>query len=75
MNISEQVLSRIVSLASQGYDVRFLSDYNNWIKIRLSKSCYIVEHVVSIEELEKSRFDIVLYIIDRLMESLNEYGV
>lgn len=68
MNISEQVLERIIKLASKGYDVRFTWYYRDDIQIRVTKNFLNAAQVLSLEEIEQSKFDVVLYAINRLVQ-------
>ena len=68
MNISDQVLERIVKLASKGYDVRFTWYYSDTIQIRVTKNYLNAAQVLSLEEIKQSKFDVVLYAINRLVQ-------
>lgn len=68
MNISEAVLKRIVTLASKGYDVRFSWGYGRAIQIRVTKNGLNAAHLLPLDEIERSNFDVMLYAINRLVQ-------
>ena len=68
MNISEQVLKRIVELAAKGYNVRFNWYYKDAIQIRVSKNYLNAAQVLSIDEIEMSKIDVIMYALNRLVQ-------
>ena len=72
VTMSDKVLMRIVGLASEGYDVRFLYYYGDAIRVRVSKNGHHAARVMSREELELCKFDELLYVINRLVEVIDD---
>ena len=69
--MSDNVLERIVDLMFQGYDVRFMPVFKDaCFDIRIRKDNYTVAHTITKEMLDKTRFDVVLYTIDRIVDEL-----
>lgn len=61
------VLDRIVTLASRGYNIRFTPFFSkDAIEILVIKNNLRAAQVVTIEEIERSKFEVVLYAINRL---------
>ncbi len=76
--MSYQVINRIVELATKGYIVQISSDFMpNSINIRMSMNDHHAMRVLSVEEIEQSNFDVMLYAINRLVDVLDGalYGV
>ena len=70
--MSNEVLKRIVDLASKGYIVRFEPDFDDgYIGVRMSKHNFHAEHYISIEEIERSNFDVIMYAINRLVQAVD----
>lgn len=68
MNMSDAVLERVVNLVSEGYDVRFTDFFSkDAIRICVRKNYRDAAQVVTIEEIKQSKFDAVLYAINRLV--------
>ena len=71
MNISDAVLDRVVKLASKGYTVRFSYDHVGYITICIIKNGYKARQYVSLEEIELSKFDVIMYAINRLVQEVD----
>ena len=73
--MSDKVLELIINLASEGYDVRFLDFYGNAIEIRVCRNNLKAARVLSIDEIRQSKFDVIYYAINRLVEVVNGHFV
>lgn len=72
MIISDVVLDRVVKLASKGYTVRFSYDYVGYITVCIIKNGYKARQSVSLEEIEQSKFDVIMYAINRLVQEVDK---
>jgi hypothetical protein len=70
--MSDEILNRILELASKGYDVRFLYYYGDAIQVRVSKNGHHAARVMSMDQLVTAKFNALLYAINRLVEVIDE---
>jgi hypothetical protein len=71
ISMSDKVLMRIMDLAAHGYDVRFSYFYGNEVQLRVSKNGVNAAHILTKDEMEQAKFDMLLYCINRCVELID----
>lgn len=70
--ISNIAFERIVNLLSKGYDIRLQTDFCNQIEIRITKGGINASHFVTIDELRQVKIDYMLYVVNRMVDMIDE---
>ena len=77
--MSNKLLEKIMSLLSDGYEVRFMPFYvEDGVEIRLSKNYHHVARIVDLIEIHqshawKSEEDAILYYLENLVDEYERY--
>ena len=80
VNNSNKLLEKIMSLASDGFEIRFTPEYysDDCIELRLSKDYHRVARIISMTDIHqccawKSDEDAFLYYLDCLVDEYKRY--